>query len=136
MKEIRIMSKNNVAVVHHSVMPAGLDVREAEYIRPSTDIHENDDAYVITIDMPGVSKDSVSVTIDQNSLVVKGTSGVTYPENASLLVAEMHRSGYYRVFNLGEGVDRASIDARFESGVLTIRLLKKEEVRPREIAIR
>jgi HSP20 family molecular chaperone IbpA len=131
-----MQNKNNVAVVHKSDAPVGGIVRESEFVRPSTEIHETEDAYVITVDMPGVPKESISVTIDKDSLVVKGTSALQYAENASLLVAELHRSGYYRAFNLGEGIDRKSIDARHENGVLTLRLLKKDEIRTREIVIR
>lgn len=131
-----MQNKNIVAVVHKSDTQGGRPVHESEFVRPSTEIHETQDAYVITVDMPGVPKASISVTIDQDSLVVKGTSAVVYPENASLLVDELQRSGYYRAFNLGEGIDRKSIDARHENGVLTLRLLKKNEIRTREIAIR
>ena len=86
--------------------------------------------------MPGVHRDAIHVTMDHDTLVVKGSVGERYGEKSTVLFAELQRGGYYRVFNLGEGVDRNSIDARYEDGVLTVRLLKKEEIRPREIAIR
>ena len=45
------------------------------------------------------------------------------------------RAGY-RVFNLGDGIDRTGIDAKYEEGVLTIKLFKKDETKPREIEIK
>lgn len=132
-----MQNKNDVTVVRKSAtLPAQQAGREAEFVRPSTDVFETPDAYVITVDMPGVPRNSIHVTMDQNTLVVKGVVGERYSEKANLLFAELQKNGYYRAFNLGEGVDRDSIDARYEAGVLTVKLLKKEEVKPKEIAIR
>jgi HSP20 family protein len=129
-------NKNDVTVVRSTAeLPVRQAGREAEFVRPSTDVYETSEAYVITIDMPGVPKDAVHVTMDQNSLVVKGTVGERYGEKSTILFAELQKNGYYRVFNLGDGIDRNSIDARYEEGVLTVRLLKKEETKPRQIAI-
>lgn len=130
-------NKNDVTVVRSTAeLPVSETGHEANYARPSTDVYETPEAYVITVDMPGVPKDVIHVTMDQNTLVVKGTVGGQYGEKSTVLFAELERNGYYRIFNLGDGIDRNSIDARYEEGVLTVRLLKKEEVRPREIAIR
>jgi len=132
-----MQNKNDVTVVRNtSTLPAQQVGSEADFVRPSTDVYETPDAYVISVDMPGVPRNSIHVTMDQNTLVVKGTVGERYSEKSSLLFSELQRNGYYRAFNLGEGVDRDSIDARYDAGVLTVKLLKKEEVKPREIAIR
>ena len=129
--------KNDVTVVRStSELPVRQPEREADFVRPSTDVYETSEAYVITIDMPGVPRDAIHLTMDGNSLVVKGTVGERYGVKSEFLCAELQRNGYYRTFNLGEGIDRDRIDARYEEGVLKVKLLKKEEVRPREIAIR
>ncbi len=129
--------KNDVTVVRStSELPVRQPDREADFVRPSTDVYETSDAYVITIDMPGVPKAAIHLAMDGNSLVVKGAVGERYGEKSVALRSELQKSGYYRVFNLGEGIDRDGIDARYEEGVLTVKLLKKEEVQPRNIAIR
>lgn len=129
--------KKDVTVVRSGAsLPSRQSDREAGFVRPSTDVYETSDAYVITVDMPGVHRDAIHVTMDHDTLAVKGSVGERYGDKSTVLFAELQKGGYYRVFNLGEGVDRNSIDARYEDGVLTVRLLKKEEIRPREIAIR
>ena len=132
------MTKNNeIAVVSKSpAQPVEELEQEMNYIRPSTDIYESAESYVILVDMPGVRKESIQVRLDKDSLLIKGSAAPLQGENANVLFSEFNRSGYYRSFNLGEGIDRSGIDARYDSGVLTVTLLKKEEMRPREITIR
>lgn len=105
-------------------------------VMPLADIYETPDAFVLMLDMPGAPKESISITMDQSSLVIR--SGVeSYSEgNAKLLFSEIAGVGYQRVFNVTEGIDRNSVDARYENGVLTIKLFKKEEVKPREIRVK
>jgi HSP20 family protein len=130
-------NKNGVTIVRSAgILPARRAGGERGFVMPSTDVYETPDSYVITVDMPGVSREAIHVTMDQNSLVVKGSIGEKEGGKPNILVAELQRTGYYRVFNLGKGIDRDSIDARYEDGVLTVKLLKKEELRPREISIR
>lgn len=132
------MTKDNqVAIVRrNNTLPVMRPEAEENYIVPSADVYETPDAFVLLIDMPGVTKEAVNVWIDRGSLVVKGATGRFHGENARLLVRELRGTGYYRVFNLGDGIDRDTIDAQFENGVLSIRLFKNEELRPREIKIK
>jgi HSP20 family protein len=125
--------KHDVAVTRYRTN--GSNSAEANLSRPDTDIYETPDSYVIKVDMPGTPKDGVHVTLDRNSLVLKGIMEGRDGEDVALLYKELNRSGYYRVLNLGEGVDRNNIDARYEEGVLTVRLLKKEKVQPKQIVI-
>jgi HSP20 family protein len=131
-----MQNKNDVTVVRKTPAPLSHAEREAEFARPSTDVYETPDAYVITVDMPGVPKDSIHVSIDQNTLIVKGAVGERHTGKSNLLFAELQTIGYYRAFNLGDDVDRESIDATYDAGVLTVKLLRKDEAKPREIAIR
>ena len=91
------------------------------------DIYETTDAYVVILDMPGSAKNSISLTVDGDLLVVK---------SALMDLKGLPARGYYRTFNLGDGIDRNSIDARFEHSALSLKLFKKESVKPREITIR
>jgi HSP20 family protein len=127
--------KNDAVVVRTEESLPGRMEPETDYVRPSTDIYESPEAFVLLMEMPGSAKDLINMTVDQNMLVVKGQLRQLHGKETRLLSGELRKKGYFRMFQLGEGVDRNSIDARYDQGVLTVKLFKKEEVRPREISI-
>lgn len=102
---------------------------------PRADIYETPDAYIIKLDMPGATKESISVTMDKNSLVIRGDVNYGHDVSAKVLYNEMAGVAFHRSFNLTDTVDRNSVDARFEDGVLTLKLLKREELKARRIQI-
>lgn len=120
--------ENNAALMRHPEF-AG------RTITPVADIYETEDAYVVALDMPGTSKESISISFEQGSLVVKGSTQPYHKPEAAILFRELSNANYHRVFNLGEGIDRTNADAQFSEGVLTVKLFKKEEMKPREIRI-
>lgn len=105
-------------------------------VTPLADIYETPDAYVLLLDMPGATKDSINITMDQTSLVIRAGVEGYVREHATLLFNEIPGVGFQRTFNLTNGIDRDNVDARYENGVLMVKLLKKEEMKPREIRIR
>jgi len=132
------MTKNNeVAVVYRgNTLPAVPWGGPERFVSPSTDIFETPDAYVLMIDLPGAAKGSIRVTAENGAMSVTANVDPLHKENATFLVRELRTPTYHRVFNLAEGIDRQSIDARYDDGVLTITLFKKEETKPRVIEIR
>ena len=132
------MSKNNeVAVVQRgNTLPVVQTGNPERFVTPSTDIFETPDAYVLMIDLPGAVKDSIKVVTEDGTLSVKAKVEPFQGEKMTLLFHELKSPTYYRVFNLGDGVDRTGIDAQYEDGVLTIKLFKKDETKPREIEIK
>lgn len=103
---------------------------------PLADIFETPDAYVLKLDMPGATKESISVTMDKDSLVIRGEVRRVYEQSSKVLYSEIPESVYHRNFNVTDSIDRNSVDAQFENGVLTLKLLKKEELKAREIQIK
>ena len=103
---------------------------------PNADIYGTPDAYVVSLDMPGVVKESINLTIDRGQLAVKAAVEPHDTDAARLLPQEIRTTGYHRVFNIGDGIDRINIDARFEDGVLRVKLFKSEDLKLREITIR
>jgi len=132
------MAKNNeIAVQQHHQSTALIERSEPEqFTMPPADIYETPEAFVVMLDMPGASKDTISVHIARERLVVRGPVTAFHKENASLLFNEIPAVGFYRAFNLGKGIDQNDVDAHFEDGVLTITLRKKEEMKPKEIHIK
>ena len=126
--DVTVVQKNNTALMRKPDPVAS--------VTPLADIYETPDAYVLLLDVPGATKDSISITMDESSLVIEAGVEAYAGEDAKLLFNEIPGVGFQRTFNLTDGIDRDNVDARYENGVLTVKLLKKEELRPREIQIR
>lgn len=112
------------------------DAREDEYVLPLADIFETPDAYVVMLDMPGADKENMRVRLERGSLSVTAPVFRHFQENRTVLHEETRVFGFARAFSLGEGIDLKNVDAQFQDGVLTIKLFKNEELKPREISIR
>ncbi len=130
--------KTDVAVTHHDNVHDSV-TRPAEdenYATPSVDIYQTAEAFVVLIDMPGARKEAICVSMDRGALVVKAPIEPYHAGNPTLLRTGINGSGYYRAFNLGEGIDTEDVDARYTDGVLTLKLFRREESRPKRIRIR
>ena len=110
--------------------------RLEDVVQPATDIYETIDTFVLSVDMPGVKKESISVHIEPNKLHVNGIQAQPHKSDAHVVYSEMRKANYYRAFNVGNGVDPENIDATFHDGVLTLILHKNESMKAREIPIR
>ena len=106
------------------------------YLGPEADIYETPDAYVLVVDLPGATRESIVVGVDSGNLTVQAGVQPRVTENATMLYREIRTAGYFRIFRLGEGVDQSAISAEYDLGVLTVKLPKSAEGRPREILIR
>jgi len=102
---------------------------------PAADIYETGDAFLVMLDLPGARKETVSLTLEEGELRVKADQETSAPEEGTLLFRDVPSGAYARAFTLGEGIDLANVDAKFENGVLTVKLFKNEARKPREIAI-
>lgn len=113
------------------------DRRETAVWSPRADIAEAEDAYFISVDLPGVLKDDVEVTVDNNVLKISGQREIDR-ENGSDKYTRIERAygRFFRSFNLGKEIAPGRIEAKHKNGVLTIRLPKTEESKPRQIEIR
>jgi HSP20 family molecular chaperone IbpA len=129
-------TKKEVAVVQRqNTLPMTRPEVQEDYATPSTDAYETSDAFLLMIDLPGATKESINVSIERASLVVKAGVEPYHKEDSKLLLNELRGKSYYRIFNIGEGIVRDTVDAQFEQGVLTIKLFKSEELKPRQIRI-
>jgi len=107
-----------------------------EYIIvPSVDIYETDNDFVITAEMPGVDKDGVDITLDNNELEINGKINGNLPDSENLKYAEFRLYNYYRKFNVGDSINSTALKAGLDNGILTVTLPKKEEVKPRKIEV-
>jgi HSP20 family protein len=103
---------------------------------PSVDIHETDDVLVIKAELPGVSKDDVSIDVHQNTLTLRGQR----KHEAEVKDEQYHRversyGSFQRSFTLPSTIDYEKVQATFKDGVLELHLPRLESAKPRQIAI-
>ncbi len=108
----------------------------AVLVTPVADIYETADGFTIKLDMPGVEKDSLSVTVEPGYLAAKGEAVSRHRESGTMLLGEIGRKSYFREFNLGDGVNHDTIQAQYSDGVLIITVPKTDQMKTREITIR
>lgn len=107
-----------------------------DIITPSVDIFETQDGFVLEAEMPGVNKDGLEITLENNVLTLIGRrEGKMEVPDAELLYRESRPADYRRVFELDPTIDRGKISARMEQGVLNLTLPKAEQVKPRKITV-
>ncbi|MBL7996459.1 Hsp20/alpha crystallin family protein [bacterium] len=104
---------------------------------PSADITEGKDKYTVHIELPGVTKDGVKITLQENVLTVQGEKkqeAETKDENFHRV--ERSYGSFSRSFRLPSLVKSDKIDANYKDGVLTIVLPKAEEAKAKQIDIK
>jgi len=107
----------------------------AAAIRPPVDIYEDGDGITLHADLPGVSKDRLNVRVENQSLVIEGDLHFDLPQEAEALYADVRSSVYRRSFVLSGELEPERIEANLKDGVLTVRIPKRAELRPRRIEI-
>lgn len=101
---------------------------------PAVDIVENDDSYLLTMDVPGVSGESIEVTVHGGVLSVSGERKNDYAER-KLAINERWQGQFVRRFSLPDSVDQEHIAAKVENGVLALHVPKQAEAAPRKITV-
>ena len=97
----------------------------------AVDIKENEKNYTVKADFPGVSKDDIDISVDNNVLTISAEhkDEAEEKEEGRIIRQERRYGKYSRSFNLGKNIDEASIKAEFDNGVLTL-VIPKGDVAP------
>ena len=103
---------------------------------PRVDIIETADALELFADMPGVTKDSIEITLEQRVLRIYGRADMSLPENVGPVYVEYQPGDYERSFTLSEAVDGNGIEARVRNGVLQLKLPKAGAAKAQRIEVR
>lgn len=131
-----VTRRGSSAAAQQASGPAAQRTQSAEApIRPPVDIWEDKDGITLCADMPGVSKDRLSLRVDGSNLIVEGQLQLELSENAEALYADVRSSLYRRSFSLSGELETGSIEASLKDGVLTVRIPKRAELRPRKIEV-
>jgi len=114
--------------------PAPAHDHNVEFVAPEVNIFETADGYVLEAEMPGVNKEGLEITLEDNEITITG-----HRSDQSLsgqpLFRESRPVHYRRAFELDPAIDTARISARMDQGVLTLTLPKSERVKPRRITV-
>jgi HSP20 family protein len=103
---------------------------------PSMDLVETDSHFVLRADLPGLSEGDVAIELEDNVLTVSGERKAEHEEkNEGFYRLERSFGQFRRSLTLPDGVDAGGISARFDKGVLEVRIPKPEERKPRRVAI-
>jgi len=108
------------------------EIERADWI-PSADIYEDEREYTLALDLPGIKRDSLDVSLDDGRLTVRGERGPE--EGVGVRRAERPQGRFVRTFSLPDAVDRAGIAADYKDGVLLLHLPKRAEQQARRVKI-
>ena len=104
---------------------------------PAMDIAERENEYVAIAELPGVKKEDVKITFENDLLTVQGErKPYVLAEEARVLLNEMRSREFSRSIRIPVGIDANNISAELENGILRIVLPKSQEARVRTIAIK
>jgi HSP20 family protein len=108
---------------------------EANDWAPVVDIIETEDGFLLKVELPGVTKDDVSISIDNRVLTVKGEKRNNDKES------KFHRNecrygSFVRNFTLPQDVDVDEVEAIFKNGILALTLKKMEQAKPKQIEVK
>lgn len=117
------------------VRPMSIDPERALHIK--MDVSEDDRAYTVHAEIPGVKKEDIDVDINGNQVSIGAEVRREREEKQDEKV--VHAERYYgkvsRVFSLAQEVDEATAQARYDAGVLELTLPKKAVVSARKLAV-
>lgn len=108
--------------------------RAIQYMSPAVDIHQDASGFVLEVELPGVGKSGVELTVEDGKLIIVGHRNREENE-AKSLHREISGWDYRRVFDLDPVIDPSSVQASMEHGLLRVHLQKAEAHQPRKIVV-
>ena len=127
-QELQVQEKREVEKKQESTVPARL-------FAPTADIFEAEHALTVVLEMPGVDKSNVDISVEAGVLTIDGRLDFSKYEGMQPVYTEYNIGHYRRSFSLSNKIDQNKIGAEMKDGVLTITLPKAEEAKPRRISI-
>ena len=112
----------------------GERTKTEHFVAPVSSVVEDENAYTLRVEMPGVNKEGLEISEENNELTIFGRRSLPVLDG-TLVHRESHRENFRRTFELDPSIDMSKIGAKIEQGVLTLTLPKAEEVKPRKITV-
>ena len=127
-QELALREKRELTAKEEKTVPG-------RYYVPYTDIYETDKTLTVVMEMPGVEKKDLGVSLENDVLRVDGRINFSKYEGMEPVYTEYNIGHYTRSFTLSNKIDQERISAQLEDGVLTLTLPKGKDALPRQIAI-
>jgi HSP20 family molecular chaperone IbpA len=127
-QELAVREKQELAKQDEKTIPG-------RYFIPNADIFETEDAMMVILEMPGVEKKDISIALEEDVLRVEGQIDYSKYQGMQPVYTEYNIGHYARRFSLSDKIDRDSISAQLENGVLALTLPKSKEAKSRRISI-
>ena len=127
-QELQVQEKREVDKKQESTVPSRL-------FMPTADIFEAEHALTVVLEMPGVEKSNVDMSVEAGVLTIEGRLDFSKYEGMQPVYTEYNVGHYRRSFTLSNKIDQTKIGAEMRDGVLTITLPKAEEAKPRRISV-
>ena len=127
-QELRAQQKREIERKQEGTIPARVFL-------PVTDIFETGQALTVVLEMPGVARDDVSVSVENDVLTIDGRVDFSKYDGLMPLYTEYNIGHYSRSFQLSSKIQQDSISAELKEGVVTLVLPKAEKAKPRTISV-
>ena len=114
----------------------GQHITDRESKKANVNISENEDTYQINVAMPGIEKENISLSLDNNTLIIHGNVNTDKNENHQWLRTEFPLKNYQRKLTLPKDAEHKSISANLKNGILEITINKKVKVKPKNIIVK
>jgi len=111
------------------------DTAAVQTVRPAYRVRETDDAFNVTVQLPGVSKDGLEVGADNGELTIVGRRVSKTPATWTPLYRESGDATFQLILRHDAAVDVEKVVAELRDGILTLSLPKNEALKPRKIAV-
>ena len=105
-----------------------------QFIAPPASVIEAGDGYRLEIEMPGVTKGGLDISVENNELTIVGRRSLPTVQG-TLIHHESRPDNFRRTFELDPSIDADKISAKIEQGLVTLTLPKAEHVKPRKITV-
>jgi len=118
------------------VVQSGEQTKPGLTFTPRVDIFETTTELTLLADMPGVTADTLSIDLRDNTLTLEGNIEKADRPNEEMIYEEYSVGRFFRHFSLSEMIDQSRIDAKLQDGVLRLTLPKVEKATPRKISVK
>lgn len=108
---------------------------EAPAMIPPVDVTEDDSGITLIADLPGASREALALDVDGDTLTIEAPVSLGTGEGLQAVYAEVRSGRYRRSFTLSRELDSGNIAATLRDGVLTLRIPKSEQAKPRRIQV-
>lgn len=128
-QELQVQQKREVEKGQEATRPT-------RAFMPNADIFETEDALTVVLEMPGVDRDNINISVENGVLTVEGTINFGKYEGLQPVYSEYNVGPFRRSFRISNRIDQDNINAELSDGVITLVLPKVEEAKPRRIEVR